>query len=548
MQINRIAQDKLNKLSEQELNELAKSYVGKTAIILDDGYDGHVFTKTMIIKEFAPIKEYFPDGFTVGFVEQKQYVDARVGDKTILFSGDLLDSTLTFQIQQLAVEGDELNVRQSDGSYSNLTIKELDETHILLTDEFGVIPDRLMNFPIARKSMITPMVMNIGALTDKPLVFPADSNKSRFEINDLFVVKETNELFKIQGFDGVVAWLQEKEDERRMDKYTLGMKVDNGEYIYLKDLKVEDLFINPIEETEIYVYNVNSDKIKIKYFDTTNNQVFKDDTLSQNALKNLLIKNYYFKSRDGLNVDTQIDTNVPEPMDVDTTLNMEGDFISEFINKNATNLLDLEKNNKPIFDVVEMTLNLLNQKFGKGDIADKVQDVVQITDDVVTQDTNLIGLKEIKVISNEGKEDLKNKVFTTWTDFTNALKPLYDDTIGGYNKVRFRATFEDGSSFGDRVDVGANDYNPFNQKVGDYVDRPFDFEDKLGDDLDAYQWDDEVAEDLVDVPVSDGGFSAEDIQEEIDNLEISLMYEEDEDTIKFINDKIEQLKFSLTLI
>jgi len=544
MKINRILQDKINRLSNDELEELAKSYVGKTAMIINDGY---LFTKTIEILEFTPLIYYYPDGLDVGFVQNTKIEDVRVGDKTILFNDK---DGMGYQLLELAVVGDTLNVRQSGGSYSNLTIKELDETHILFTDEFGVIPDKLMNFPISRKSMITPMVMQIGwiesHLTKKRYNTPSVQIDYKFELNDLFATKE-NELFMVFGNQGFEVVLKDTSGEMTMDELSLSKKIDSGEYTYLKDLKVGDVFINNQEGLRIEIVEILEETfVYFDQYDTDDNKlVRRNEGSSQKKLKNdLIVKGYEFVSRIGQSADVpQMDTFV---VTTDKTLNMSGDFIGQFINQNADNLLELEKNNKEVFNVVEMTLNFLNSKFSKGDIADKVQDIVQVSQDVVQGDTDLIKLKEIRVLSNEGKVDLKSKTYTTWTDFTNAMKPLYDDTIAGYNKVTFQVTFEDSSSFIDRVDVGKNDYNPLMQNIGEYVERPFAIQDELGDDLDAYQWDDEIGEAFIDN--DNGGFSAQDIQEEIDNLEISLMYEEDEDTIQFINDKIEQLKFSLTLI
>jgi len=234
----------------------------------------------------------------------------------------------------------------------------------------------------------------------------------------------------------------------------------------------------------------------------------------------------------------------------DKPLDFEGDFIAEFVNKNATNLLELEKNNRPLFDVVEMTLNLLNKKFGKGDdLGEKVEEVIDNSEEIIqaVQEKNpdLISLKEIIVQSNEGSIDLKGKVFTTWTDFTNALKPLYDTSIGGYNKVRFKATFEDGKYIIDRVDVGQNDFNPETTKVGEYIDRPFSDFDNLDDDLDKYQWDDVI---IITESGEEDAISKDDVENEIKSLEIALMFEEEETKIEEIKAKIEALKISLQLI
>jgi hypothetical protein len=272
---------------------------------------------------------------------------------------------------------------------------------------------------------------------------------------------------------------------------------------------------------------------------------------SESIITNIL--NYMLLNKYNIELEASTPSVPTSTEDVDTTpLNLEGDFIGEFVNKNAKNLLELEKNNRPLFDVVEMTLNLLSEKFGSGqNVAEKVDVVIDNADEIINavqeKDPNLIGLTEIEVLSNEGSPSIKGKKYTSWTEFNEALKPLLEVGVGGYNKVRFKATFDDGNKIEDRVDVGENSFNPFENKVGEYVDRPFMFNDTLYEDLDKYQWDDEIIvsessdSELVSV-------SKEDIENEISALEISLMLEEDENKVKEINEKIEALKISLELI
>jgi hypothetical protein len=243
--------------------------------------------------------------------------------------------------------------------------------------------------------------------------------------------------------------------------------------------------------------------------------------------------------------------NITTPnVDVDTTpLNMEGDFIGEFVNKNATNLLELEKNNRPLFDVVEMTLNLLSSKFGKGESAAEMVDVVidnadEIIKNVKGKDPNLIGLTKIVVVANDGSINLKGNVYQSWTEFNDALKPLYDDNKFVGKKVKFQAWFDDGKHIIERVDVGVNDFDPYAMKVGEYIDRPFGFFDNLDDDLDKYQWDDEI----VVTESGDGEPTREDIENEINALNVALMYEDDDERINEINERINALNITLTLI
>ena len=228
---------------------------------------------------------------------------------------------------------------------------------------------------------------------------------------------------------------------------------------------------------------------------------------------------------------------------------MEGDFIGEFVNNNATNLLELEQNNRPLFDLVEMTLTLLNKKFGKGDdIAEKVDVVIDNADEIITsvqgKNANLIGLKEIEVLKNEGSPNIEKNKYTSWTEFTNALKPLFEVGVGGYNKVKFDATFDDGKHIIERIDVGENSYNPFEIKVGEYIDRPFGFFDNLDDDIDKYVWDDEI----IITESNQQELTREDVENEINALKIALSWQDDQEKMDEINEKINALNITLTLI
>ena len=228
---------------------------------------------------------------------------------------------------------------------------------------------------------------------------------------------------------------------------------------------------------------------------------------------------------------------------------MEGDFIGEFVNKNATNLLELEKNNRPLFDVVEMTLNLLSSKFGKGEsVAEKVDVVIDNADEIIKnvqgKDPNLIGLTKIVVVANDGNINLKGNVYQSWTEFNDALKTIYDDNKFVGKKVKFQAWFDDGKHIIERVDIGVNDFDPYAMKVGEFIDRPFGFFDNLDEDLDKYQWDDEI----VVTENVEGEPTREDIENEINALNVALMYEDNDERISEINERINALNITLTLI
>jgi hypothetical protein len=377
------------------------------------------------------------------------------------------------------------------------------------------------------------------------------------------IISFKDKMYYVSGFDG----------KGSIDNYRVKYKFETMGVIEESSFNIDDIDTTWMETPNFYemsegdVFQNENTKITIKKFQKKLYSITKSVSIPPKLVdytRDSLLSGLSFEESDNIknlldylllnkfNVVEDLSTqNVVTPsVDVDITpLNMEGDFIAEFLNNNASDLLELEKNNRPLFDVVEMTLNLLNKKFGKGDsIGEKVDEVIDNAEEIITsvqgKDPNLIGLKEIKVEWNEGAIQLDGKVFTSWTEFTDALKPLYDTSVQGYNKVKFKATFDDGKYIIDRVDVGVSDFNPNTMKVGEYVDRPFAYFDNLDDDLDKYQWDDVVV-------ITEGGveeITKEDIENEIKALEISMMLEEDEDKVKEIEQKIYALNISLTLI
>jgi len=222
--------------------------------------------------------------------------------------------------------------------------------------------------------------------------------------------------------------------------------------------------------------------------------------------------------------------------------NLEGDFIGEFVNKNAVNLLELEKNNPQVFSIVEMTLNLLNDKFGGGKtVGEKVEEVFTEPEIVAGEKSNLIPLQLITIKSNEGKVDLKGQTFRTWEGLNDALKSVYDTSVAGYNKVTIKVVFENGDYFVERVYVGENEYNPFVENIGLYLERPFEI-DGLNDDLDIYQWEDDfyITSQAPSTEVEDE-LSKEKIEAQVLELQMRLINEDDEERIKELQFEIDTL-------
>jgi hypothetical protein len=533
MAINRVLQDKINLLSDDELEALGKDYIGKQCIVLWDN-NFHIET----IKSF----EVKPFDYNMG--------ENRVGDKNILFEteNEMFNKVYGrfLNLLDFAIVGDTLNVMDKDEFWQNLMIAEIKTDGIINKIEFDNGEKIEYGNTDNISDRVLPKVMDIGWLDYKqPITFGIDW--SRNDIldfgNKIYYVTKVSNVYNPSEKLIEYAFLDKNDElsrgefrESEFEKYFVKKpelyRLDEGDIFATENSKIT---INKIYKKP------NSSPIQLapKLVDYTRYGILSGNILDETeTITNLL--EYLVDNKFSFVREEKVE---PKP------LNMEGDFIAEFLNNNASDLLELEKNNRPLFDVVEMTLNLLNKKFGKGDsIGEKVDEVIDNAEEIITnvqgKDPNLIGLKEIKVEWNEGTIELNGKVFTSWTEFTNALKPLYDTSVQGYNKVKFKATFDDGKYIIDRVDVGVNDFNPNTMKVGEYIDRPFAYFDNLNDDLDKYQWDDVVV-------ITEGGeeeITKEDIENEIKALEISMMLEEDEDKVKEIEQKIYALNISLTLI
>jgi hypothetical protein len=540
-EVNRFLQDKINLLSKQELEELGQSYIGKYAIVLYD-------SRFIVSKVVSLPRNIYPNGLDYN----DDIRDRKKGDKTIIFK---LENGEDWELVDIAKVGDSIIVReQNDNLYLNHTITFLDDKSMSISD------GRSFSIPISRKSFRTPMLMNIGwfdttsATSPRQTTLPHPPNE--LKVDDLMYFNDSEKkVFVITyvpypKFEYKVNYKGNVSTDLIANSKLIN-SIDSGEIVNLVSFQVGDEFRQIEDNIALFIDKVEGDIVRYTEIDLDTAQPIRSEKFTRNRLiAKLLQRDFRFQKRvDTSNID--VDTTPMQDEKVqDKTLNLEGDFIAEFLNKNATELLELESNNRPLFDVVEMTLNLLNQKFGKGDdIGEKVEDVIVHSEEIINEikqtNPDLIGLKEIKVEYNEGSVDLKGSVFTTWTDFTNALKPLYDTSISGYNKVKFKATFDDGKYIIDRVDVGQNDFNPETMKVGEYVDRPFSFFDNLDDDLDKYQWDDVI---VVTESGEEDAISKDDVENEIKSLEIALMFEEDQDKIDEINQKIEALKTSLLLI
>ena len=536
--INRKLQDKINLLTDDELEALGNDYIGKQALVV---WDGNFHIDKIISYRLDTIAT--------------EYGGYEIGDLNIKF--DFNDGR-TLGLQDFAIVGDTLSVMERGRLNENLMVAEIKTDGIINKIEFdnGKKIDYGNMDTIIDK--VVPMVMDIGWLMNKQLItFGIDWK--RYDLID-FVDKlyYVSGVAKMYGFESIEYTFLDNDG----NLHTNSFKSTEFDKTFKQTPEVYridegDVFISNEEEKQVTIKkvylkpNTNSSPNKPLIFrpkivdfvlyDKVSGERTDNSEMLSNFVSYLIKRNYIF---DRSNTSSQ-----SQPIVEPKELNMEGDFIGEFVNNNATNLLELEQNNRPLFDLVEMTLTLLNKKFGKGDdIAEKVDVVIDNADEIITsvqgKNANLIGLKEIEVLKNEGSPNIEGNKYTSWTEFTNALKPLFEVGVGGYNKVKFDATFDDGKHIIERIDVGENSYNPFEIKVGEYIDRPFGFFDNLDDDIDKYVWDDEI----IITESNQQELTREDVENEINALKIALSWQDDQEKMDEINEKINALNITLTLI
>lgn len=96
--------------------------------------------------------------------------------------------------------------------------------------------------------------------------------------------------------------------------------------------------------------------------------------------------------------------------------------------------------------------------------------------------TKIVQLDNIEIVWAEGDNanyDKFPKKYKSWKDAHNAVKPIFNDFAkdgieGGYNKVKFKATWKDGETYEGRLDVSTKEDNPtktpnvFGKHIFDY--------------------------------------------------------------------------------
>lgn len=246
---------------------------------------------------------------------------------------------------------------------------------------------------------------------------------------------------------------------------------------------------------------------------------------------------------------------------------LQPDFIKEFVAENADNLARLNNTNKPLLIAIEDTLKFLSKRFGSGieNVEEIMVDTLIAADPIVEENVikeekpeffqDLIPLKKVKVIWNEGNMEWAGSEFNTWSGLQRILKEIknneFDESGGTYTKVKVNVEFEDGFEFDVRTDVGSKDggnFDPDLEDVGDFIAKQVGVKD-------AYMWHDkpivvkgekavEMAEEI--------GKDIDELIDERDSLLESLEYAEGDDLvdiqneINILNSQIDKINKLLT--
>jgi len=155
------------------------------------------------------------------------------------------------------------------------------------------------------------------------------------------------------------------------------------------------------------------------------------------------------------------------------------------IEKAKNNTIMPENLKKQYIEKYEKQLSGLILKQGtKEDVKDFLEVPKGKTPKIVkVEPKGKVKLKEILIHWAEGdnsKYDEFPKKYKTWESANKAIIPVYEDYAeeggGGYNKVKFTVTFEDGENYDGRLDVSTKEDNPtkthnvIGQHIKDYLD------------------------------------------------------------------------------
>lgn len=401
----------------------------------------------------------------------------------------------------------------------------------------------------------------------------ASRSSSDIQVGDLLVDTNTGRLIYVYGIDDST-----KEYYIKINRGTTGdisdttfqmnvalLKIRNGEIINLKELRVGDEFIRKDHNTSIIITGIDGIEVKYDMIDLdTANKIREHSGIDDRVKYKLINDGYEFQRRLGDFAEENKPQVVTENQPVtaqtdvvdDTPFDIKGDFVAEFLNRNAIALSELEKKNKPLLNLVEDTLNFLNKRFGTGKtvvdtLNENIEEIKVEVEEIQEQpEKTLIDVTELEIIWTEGSTGIRNKKFKTWREINDAFKEIYDDWAKdpvGYNKVKIKITWEDGSYIVDRIDVGDStkgDYNPYEQTVGSFIDGDVMYNKVLKKDINEYQWEDYELIESVNQEATE--LTKEELEIQIQALESSLAFlpeEEKEATQQEIDTLKTTLKF-----
>jgi len=401
----------------------------------------------------------------------------------------------------------------------------------------------------------------------------ASRSSNDIEVGDLLVDTNTGRLIYVYGIDN-----NTKEYYIKMNRGTKGdisdttfqmnvalRKISDGDIINLKKLRVGDEFIWKDNNKSIIITGVDGIQVNYDLIDLyTATKMYEQQDNDERIKNHFIFYGYEFQRRLGDFADENKPQVVTENQPViaqtdvvdDTPFDIKGDFVAEFLNRNAIALSELEKKNKPLLNLVEDTLNFLNKRFGTGKtvvdtLNENIEEIKVEVEEIQEQpEKTLIDVTELEIIWSQGGTGFSTEKYKTWREINDAFKEVYDDWAKdpvGYNKVKIKITWEDGSYIVDRIDVGDStkgDYNPYEQTLGSFIDGDVMYNKVLKKDINEYQWEDYELIESVNQEATE--LTKEELEIQIQALESSLAFlpeEEKEATQQEIDTLKTTLKF-----
>jgi len=360
-------------------------------------------------------------------------------------------------------------------------------------------------------------------------------------VGDLIEAKDTGALFVVTHKTGVG-------DDTY---YTIGYQF-NGEYLQdaYKSDQIKKLPLADDQETRVFAIeagqvfeNPNGNQIEVTKVEDSNNDLKKvvyfleNRRTNQESIKYLL--EFGIKLVEGRYILVKSASTTTNPVAEPIVIENASERINAFLESNKEKLAQLMQEKSPIANIVTDTLKFLNNRFVTGatpaTLSKEAQQIKQEANEA-EQVKALIPVKEIKVIWNEGKPDLKDKVYTNWNDLNEDLKAVHlnwqNNGSLGYDKVKLQITWKNDFEIETRLDLGKlNDFDPFEsegsfnklkKEIPDMDEYSFDDNDKMA--IPALSPQDEIVEEesvdiLAQIKALEEQYESASTQEEKDAIE-----------------------------